>query len=104
VVERLDGAFAVLVDIRPPRRHREQIFGDGFGAVRRAAGGTGPRTGRPPRRAKCWRPTRINEGRPGRCASASAYIGEVVAAHRLPRRKEYTVIGDTVNFACGSKR
>lgn len=104
VVDRLDGAFAVLVDILD--RHGgivNKFLGDGFLAL----------FGAPldaPDAAHCavaaaremlaaneranevthW-PLRIGIG---------IHFGEVVAGNiGSPRRKEYTVIGDTVNFA-----
>ncbi|RYX89926.1 MAG: adenylate/guanylate cyclase domain-containing protein [Bradyrhizobiaceae bacterium] len=104
VVERLDDAFAVLVDVLD--RHSgivNKFLGDGFLAV----------FGAPiedPHAARCavmaardmiaqmsennrgndW-PLRIGIG---------IHMGAVIAGNvGSPRRKEYTVIGDTVNFA-----
>jgi adenylate cyclase len=104
VVSRLDDAFAVLVDILD--RHSgivNKFLGDGFLAL----------FGAP-----------IEDPEPARCAVAAAremlaamathnegndwplrigigiHIGAVVVGNvGSPRRKEYTVIGDTVNFA-----
>ena len=77
VVDRLDGAFAVLVDILD--RHGgivNKFLGDGFlalfgaplrGARRRASA-------RSPRRARCWKPMSAStRRRAGRCGSASAF-------------------------------
>lgn len=104
VVDRLDGAFAVLVDILD--RHGgivNKFLGDGFLALFGA-----PLEAPDPahhavaaaremleandrvNKATAW-PLRIGIG---------IHIGEVVAGSiGSPRRKEYTVIGDTVNFA-----
>ena len=105
VVERLDGAFAVLVEILD--RHGgivNKFLGDGFLALfgapieapecRPAGGRRGARNaGRrwsAVNQASDW-PLRIGIG---------IHFGEVVAGNiGSPRRKEYTVIGDTVNFA-----
>jgi adenylate cyclase len=104
VVERLDGAFAVLVEILD--RHGgivNKFLGDGFLALF----GTPIEDPDPARQATAaaremlaamernnagssW-PLRIGIG---------IHFGEVVAGNiGSPRRKEYTVIGDTVNFA-----
>lgn len=104
VVDRLDGAFAVLVDILD--RHGgivNKFLGDGFlalfgapldaadaahravGAAREMLDAMGHINA-----ASDW-PLRIGIG---------IHFGEVVAGSiGSPRRKEYTVIGDTVNFA-----
>lgn len=104
VVDRLDGAFAVLVDILD--RHGgivNKFLGDGFLALFGA-----PLEAQDPahhavaaaremleandrvNKATAW-PLRIGIG---------IHIGDVVAGSiGSPRRKEYTVIGDTVNFA-----
>jgi adenylate cyclase len=104
VVERLDGAFAVLVDILD--RHGgivNKFLGDGFlalfgaplaahDAAQRAvaAGREMLEANALANEATNW-PLRIGIG---------VHIGEVVAGNvGSPRRKEYTVIGDTVNFA-----
>src|SRR6266850_933807 len=104
VVERLDGAFAVLVDILD--RHGgivNKFLGDGFLALFGApfdAGNAAQHAVAAARemlaanesfnQATSW-PLRIGIG---------IHFGEVVAGNiGSPRRKEYTVIGDTVNFA-----
>jgi adenylate cyclase len=104
VVDRLDGAFAVLVDILD--RHGgivNKFLGDGFLALFGApfeaedAAHRAVAAGREMldanarvNEATSW-PLRIGIG---------IHIGEVVAGNiGSPRRKEYTVIGDTVNFA-----
>jgi adenylate cyclase len=104
VVERLDGAFAVLVDILD--RHGgivNKFLGDGFLALFGAPleapdpAHRGVAAAREmleanarANEATSW-PLRIGIG---------IHIGEVVAGNiGSPRRKEYTVIGDTVNFA-----
>ena len=104
VVDRLDGAFAVLVDILD--RHGgivNKFLGDGFLALFGAPFETGDAAHQAVAAARemlaanertnassSW-PLRIGIG---------IHIGEVVAGSiGSPRRKEYTVIGDTVNFA-----
>ena len=104
VVDRLDGAFAVLVDILD--RHGgivNKFLGDGFlalfgaplaahDAAQRAVAAAREMLEANERAniAANW-PLRIGIG---------VHIGEVVAGNiGSPRRKEYTVIGDTVNFA-----
>jgi adenylate cyclase len=104
VVDRLDGAFAVLVEILD--RHGgivNKFLGDGFLALFGA-----PFEAEDPahRAVKAGREMlsamgRINEGSswPLRIG-IGIHFGEVVAGNiGSPRRKEYTVIGDTVNFA-----
>ena len=104
VVDRLDGAFAVLVDILD--RHGgivNKFLGDGFlalfgaplqahDAAHRAVAAAREMLEANERanQATSW-PLRIGIG---------IHFGEVVAGNiGSPRRKEYTVIGDTVNFA-----
>lgn len=104
VVDRLDGAFAILVEILD--RHGgivNKFLGDGFlalfgapiespDAVREAvAAARGMLVAMDEvNKANNW-PLRIGIG---------IHCGEVVAGNiGSPRRKEYTVIGDTVNFA-----
>src|SRR5947207_6886162 len=104
VVDRLDGAFAILVDILD--RHGgivNKFLGDGFLALFGAPlhapdpAHSAVAAAREMReandrinKATHW-PLRIGIG---------IHIGEVVAGSiGSPRRKEYTVIGDTVNFA-----
>src|SRR5882724_2822525 len=104
VVDRLDNAFAVLVDILD--RHGgivNKFLGDGFlalfgapleaeDAAHRAVAAAREMLDANERinQATSW-PLRIGIG---------IHIGEVVAGSiGSPRRKEYTVIGDTVNFA-----
>ena len=104
VVDRLDGAFAVLVDILD--RHGgivNKFLGDGFLALfgaplaasdaahRAVAAGRDMLTAMDRINAGSSWPLRIGIG---------IHFGEVVAGNiGSPRRKEYTVIGDTVNFA-----
>jgi adenylate cyclase len=104
VVDRLDGAFAVLVEILD--RHGgivNKFLGDGFlalfGAPFEAADAAHQAVAAAREmltamehinEASDW-PLRIGIG---------IHFGEVVAGNiGSPRRKEYTVIGDTVNFA-----
>jgi adenylate cyclase len=104
VVDRLDRAFAVLVDILD--RHGgivNKFLGDGFlalfgapfeaqDAAHRAVAAAREMLEANERANKStsW-PLRIGIG---------IHVGEVVAGNiGSPRRKEYTVIGDTVNFA-----
>jgi adenylate cyclase len=104
VVERLDGAFAVLVEILD--RHGgivNKFLGDGFLALfgapfeaedpaHRAVSAAREMLTAMERinRDSSW-PLRIGIG---------IHFGDVVAGNiGSPRRKEYTVIGDTVNFA-----
>ena len=104
VVDRLDGAFAVLVEILD--RHGgivNKFLGDGFlalfGAPFEAADAAHHAVAAAremlvamdrANTASTW-PLRIGIG---------IHFGEVVAGNiGSPRRKEYTVIGDTVNFA-----
>jgi adenylate cyclase len=104
VVDRLDGAFAVLVDILD--RHGgivNKFLGDGFlalfgapleahDAAQQAVAAAREMLEANDRvnKTTSW-PLRIGIG---------VHFGEVVAGNiGSPRRKEYTVIGDTVNFA-----
>jgi len=104
VVDRLDGAFAVLVEILD--RHGgivNKFLGDGFLALFGAPFEVADAAHRAVAAARemlaamehineasHW-PLRIGIG---------IHFGEVVAGNiGSPRRKEYTVIGDTVNFA-----
>lgn len=104
VVTRLDGAFAVLVDIL--ERHGgivNKFLGDGFLALFGAPFPSEQAASQAVAAARemlaameainagsDW-PLRIGIG---------VHVGEVVAGSiGSPRRKEYTVIGDTVNFA-----
>jgi adenylate cyclase len=104
VVDRLDGAFAVLVEILD--RHGgivNKFLGDGFLALfgapldaedpahRAVAAGREMLDAMGRINAGSSWPLRIGIG---------IHFGEVVAGNiGSPRRKEYTVIGDTVNFA-----
>ena len=104
VVDRLDGAFAILVEILD--RHGgivNKFLGDGFLALfgapfeaedpahRAVAAGREMLAAMERINADTDWPLRIGIG---------IHFGEVVAGSiGSPRRKEYTVIGDTVNFA-----
>ena len=104
VVDRLDGAFAVLVDILDRNGGIVNKFlGDGFLALfgaplaasdaahRAVAAGREMLSAMEHINAQSSWPLRIGIG---------IHFGEVVAGNiGSPRRKEYTVIGDTVNFA-----
>lgn len=104
VVDRLDGAFAVLVDVLDRQGGIVNKFlGDGFLALfgapleaadaahRAVAAGREMLTAMDRINAQTSWPLRIGIG---------IHFGEVVAGNiGSPRRKEYTVIGDTVNFA-----
>ncbi|MGY4429119.1 adenylate cyclase [Bradyrhizobium sp. F1.13.1] len=104
VVDRLDGAFAVLVDILDREGGIVNKFlGDGFLALfgapleasdaahRAVAAGREMLTAMERINAQTSWPLKIGIG---------IHFGEVVAGNiGSPRRKEYTVIGDTVNFA-----
>ena len=104
VVDRLDGAFGVLVEILD--RHGgivNKFLGDGFLALF----GAPLETADPAHNAvdaareMLLAMGRINEAHewPLRIG-IGIHFGEVVAGNiGSPRRKEYTVIGDTVNFA-----
>jgi adenylate cyclase len=104
VVDRLDGAFAVLVEILD--RHGgivNKFLGDGFlalfGAPFEAA--EAPHHAVAAAREMLLAMDTINKGAtwPLRIG-IGIHFGEVVAGNiGSPRRKEYTVIGDTVNFA-----
>jgi adenylate cyclase len=104
VVERLDGAFAVLVEILD--RHGgivNKFLGDGFMALFGAPFEAEDAAHRAVAAAREMLAVmeRINEGSswPLRIG-IGIHFGEVVAGNiGSPRRKEYTVIGDTVNFA-----
>ncbi|MGY3234340.1 adenylate cyclase [Bradyrhizobium sp. USDA 4472] len=104
VVDRLDGAFAVLVDILDRNGGIVNKFlGDGFLALfgapleasdaahRSVAAAREMLSAMDRINAQTNWPLRIGIG---------IHFGEVVAGNiGSPRRKEYTVIGDTVNFA-----
>jgi len=104
VVDRLDGAFAVLVEILD--RHGgivNKFLGDGFLALFGAPFEAEDPAHRAVSAAREMLDAmaRINEGSswPLRIG-IGIHFGEVVAGNiGSPRRKEYTVIGDTVNFA-----
>jgi len=104
VVDRLDGAFAVLVDVLDRNGGIVNKFlGDGFLALfgapleavdaahRAVAAGREMLAAMDRINEQTSWPLRIGIG---------IHFGEVVAGNiGSPRRKEYTVIGDTVNFA-----
>ena len=104
VVDRLDGAFAILVEILD--RHGgivNKFLGDGFLALFGA-----PFEAEDPahRAVAAGREMLVAMGRINRETDwplrigIGIHFGEVVAGNiGSPRRKEYTVIGDTVNFA-----
>jgi adenylate cyclase len=104
VVDRLDGAFAVLVEILD--RHGgivNKFLGDGFLALFGAPFEAEDPAHRAVAAAREMLDAmeRINDGSswPLRIG-IGIHFGEVVAGNiGSPRRKEYTVIGDTVNFA-----
>jgi adenylate cyclase len=104
VVDRLDGAFAVLVDILD--RHGgivNKFLGDGFLALFGAPfdAGNAAHHAVAAAREMLEANARVNEATswPLRIG-IGIHVGEVVAGNiGSPRRKEYTVIGDTVNFA-----
>ena len=104
VVDRLDGAFAVLVEILD--RHGgivNKFLGDGFLALFGAPFEAEDPAHRAVAAAREMLAAmkRINDGSswPLRIG-IGIHFGEVVAGNiGSPRRKEYTVIGDTVNFA-----
>jgi adenylate cyclase len=104
VVDRLDGAFAVLVEILD--RHGgivNKFLGDGFLALFGAPfeAEEAPRRAVAAAREMLRAMEAINKGSswPLRIG-IGIHFGEVVAGNiGSPRRKEYTVIGDTVNFA-----
>jgi adenylate cyclase len=104
VVERLDGAFAILVEILD--RHGgivNKFLGDGFLALFNAPFEVpgAPQHAVAAAREMLAAMERINEATtwPLRIG-IGLHFGEVVAGNiGSPRRKEYTVIGDTVNFA-----
>jgi adenylate cyclase len=104
VVDRLDGAFAVLVEILD--RHGgivNKFLGDGFLALFGAPfeATEAPHHAVAAAREMLRAMDAINDGAswPLRIG-IGIHFGEVVAGNiGSPRRKEYTVIGDTVNFA-----
>jgi adenylate cyclase len=104
VVERLDGAFAVLVDILDWHGGIVNKFlGDGFLALFGAPFDAEDPAHRAVAAAREMLAAmeRINSGSswPLRIG-IGIHFGDVVAGNiGSPRRKEYTVIGDTVNFA-----
>ncbi|MGA7806131.1 adenylate/guanylate cyclase domain-containing protein [Bradyrhizobium sp.] len=104
VVDRLDGAFAVLVEILD--RHGgivNKFLGDGFLALFGAPLETpdAARQAVAAARDMLHAMAQINAASSWRLRiGIGIHFGEVVAGSiGSPRRKEYTVIGDTVNFA-----
>ncbi len=104
VVDRLDGAFAVLVEILD--RHGgivNKFLGDGFLALFGAPFETSDAADCAVSAAREMLAAmeRINETSSWLLRiGIGIHFGEVVAGNiGSPRRKEYTVIGDTVNFA-----
>ncbi len=104
VVERLDGAFAVLVEILD--RHGgivNKFLGDGFLALFGAPLDAADAAHRAVAAARemLTAMERINDVSDWKLRiGIGIHFGEVVAGNiGSPRRKEYTVIGDTVNFA-----
>ena len=104
VVERLDGAFAVLVEILD--RHGgivNKFLGDGFlalfGAPFETAGSANHAVEAAREMLAAMERVNVSHSWPLRIG-IGIHFGEVVAGNiGSPRRKEYTVIGDTVNFA-----
>jgi adenylate cyclase len=93
VVDRLDGAFAVLVDILD--RHGgivNKFLGDGFLAL---FGAPLAADDAAHRAVAAAREMLVANDRVNKATSWPLRIGIIGS----PRRKEYTVIGDTVNFA-----
>lgn len=104
VVDRLDGIFAVLVEIVD--RHGgivNKFLGDGFLAIFGAPFESPDALARAVDAARemLVAVSRNNEGNPWALRiGIGLHFGEVVAGNiGSPRRKEYTVIGDTVNLA-----
>jgi adenylate cyclase len=104
VVDRLDGVFAVLVDILD-RHHGivNKFLGDGFLALFGApiADPDAARCAVSAAREMLAAMERDNAGHEWPLqVGIGIHMGDVVAGNvGSPRRKEYTVIGDTVNFA-----
>jgi adenylate cyclase len=104
VVDRLDGAFAVLVEILD--RHGgivNKFLGDGFlalfGAPFEAADAAHRAVDAAREMLDAMNSINAGSGWPLRIG-IGIHFGDVVAGNiGSPRRKEYTVIGDTVNFA-----
>jgi adenylate cyclase len=104
VVDRLDGAFAVLVDILD--RHGgivNKFLGDGFlalfGAPLEAPDAAHHAVAAAREMLAANERANLRTSWPLRIG-IGIHFGEVVAGNiGSPRRKEYTVIGDTVNFA-----